>query len=156
MSDKPEQANLLSLTAQIVSAHVANNSVQANALSELINHVYQALTSVGSAPISAAKPEPAVPIKKSVFPDYLICLEDGKKLKMLKRHLMTSYGMTAEEYRVRWDLPENYPMVAPNYAQKRSTLAKAIGLGRKPAPVAAPPPVEETRAPAKRGRKPRG
>ena len=152
MSEKSDQADLLSLTAQIVSAHVANNAVQANALPELINHVYQALTSVGSAPVQSAKPEPAVPVKKSVFADYLICLEDGKKLKMLKRHLMTSYGMTAEDYRTRWDLPENYPMVAPNYAQKRSTLAKAIGLGRKPAgDVNAEP-----RIPARRGRKPRG
>jgi predicted transcriptional regulator len=155
MSDKPDHPDLLSLTAQIVSAHVANNAVQASALPELINHVYQVLTSVGSAPVAAAKPEPAVPVKKSVFPDYLICLEDGKKLKMLKRHLMTSYGMTAEEYRTRWDLPENYPMVAPNYAQKRSTLAKAIGLGRKPVMAEPAPPPPEPRVPAKRGRKPK-
>jgi predicted transcriptional regulator len=152
MSDKPEQSGLLGLTAQIVSAHVANNSVQASALPELINSVYQALTSVGSAPVTTTRPEPAVPIKKSVFPDYLICLEDGKKLKMLKRHLMTSYGMTAEEYRVRWDLPENYPMVAPNYAQKRSSLAKAIGLGRK---QPAPEPEPEADIKPRRGRKPK-
>jgi predicted transcriptional regulator len=153
MSDNPEQTNLLGLTAQIVSAHVANNAVQATALPELISNVDQALTTLGTSPAPAAKPEPAVPIKKSVFADYLICLEDGKKLKMLKRHLMTSYGMTADDYRTRWDLPDNYPMVAPNYAQKRSTLAKAIGLGRKPAPIE--PPAQEVRAPARRGRKPK-
>lgn len=152
MSEKPEQPNLLSLTAQIVSAHIANNAVQATALPDLINSVYHALTSVGTAPALASRPEPAVPIKKSVFPDYLICLEDGKKLKMLKRHLMTSYGMSADDYRARWELPDNYPMVAPNYAQKRSTLAKAIGLGRKPA---ASVPAPEMRVPARRGRKPR-
>jgi predicted transcriptional regulator len=152
MSDKSE-TDLLSLTAQIVSAHIANNSVQASALPELISNVYQALTSVGAASAPPeTKPEPAVPVKKSVFPDYLICLEDGKKLKMLKRHLMTSYGMTAEDYRERWDLPDNYPMVAPNYAQKRSSLAKAIGLGRKPQTAE---PVTEARVPAKRGRKPK-
>ena len=152
MSDKPDQTSILSLTAQIVSAHVSNNAVQPAALPELINQVFNALSSVGDVPMPTSKPEPAVPVKKSVFPDYLICLEDGKKLKMLKRHLMTSYGMTAEEYRTRWDLPENYPMVAPNYAQKRSTLAKAIGLGRKPA---AAQTSAEPSAPVRRGRKPR-
>ena len=160
MSERTEKPGLLDLTAMIVSAHVGNNDMRAEALPDLIGSVHQALTSVGGAaggtrggtaggladdrvgraaasvPAAAVKPaaerpEPAVPIKKSVFSDYLICLEDGKKLKMLKRHLMTSYGMTAEDYRARWDLPENYPMVAPSYAQKRSTLAKAIGLGRK-------------------------
>ena len=144
----------LAFTAQIVSAHVANNAVQASALPELIQQVYTALTSLGGASVVAEKPQPAVPVKKSVFPDYIICLEDGKKLKMLKRHLMTSYGMSAEDYRQRWNLPSDYPMVAPNYAQHRSSLAKSIGLGRKPGArdtVEAEPAPSK---PAKRGRKP--
>ncbi len=146
----------LAFTAQIVSAHVANNAVQASALPELIQQVYTALTSLGGTAVIAEKPQPAVPVKKSVFPDYIICLEDGKKLKMLKRHLMTSYGMSAEDYRQRWNLPSDYPMVAPNYAQHRSSLAKSIGLGRKPgARDSAEPESPATSAkPAKRGRKP--
>ncbi len=152
MTDKNEPSGLLALTAQIVAAHVGNNSVPATGLPDLINTVFQALSAVGTEAAAPSRPEPAVPIKKSVFPDYLICLEDGKKLKMLKRHLMTSYGMTAEEYRARWDLPDNYPMVAPNYAQKRSTLAKAIGLGRKPAAASAS---TEAKTPGRRGRKPK-
>ncbi len=161
MTEKTGDRDVLALTAQIVSAHVGNNAVAATALPELISSVFHALSQVGDGTAKAPRPEPAVPIKKSVFPDYLVCLEDGKKLKMLKRHLMTSYGMTAEEYRARWDLPENYPMVAPNYAQRRSTLAKAIGLGRKPATEAAEEAeivaeIEvEAKPPAKRGRKPK-
>ena len=156
MMDKTEPSGLLALTAQIVAAHVGNNSVPATSLPDLIGTVFQALSSVGSTPATPPRPEPAVPIKKSVFPDYLICLEDGKKLKMLKRHLMTSYGMTAEEYRARWDLPDKDPMVAPNYAQKRSSLAKAIGLGRKPAAASAPAPAgAEAKTPGRRGRKPK-
>ncbi len=154
MADQPVSLDVLGLTAQIVAAHVGNNAVPAGELASLIQHVYRTLSGVGhETVVEDTKPAPAVPVKKSVFPDYLICLEDGKKLKMLKRHLMTSYGMTAEEYRTRWDLPENYPMVAPNYAQKRSTLAKAIGLGRKPVVMEAPAP--EPKVPAKRGRKPK-
>lgn len=163
MTEKSGDHDILALTAQIVSAHVGNNAVAAAALPELINSVYHALSQVGHGVAKPPRPEPAVPIKKSVFPDYLICLEDGKKLKMLKRHLMTSYGMTAEEYRARWDLPENYPMVAPNYAQKRSSLAKAIGLGRKPMAeeaeveheAAAEPDLAAAKPAAKRGRKPK-
>ncbi len=145
----------LAFTAQIVSAHVANNAVQASALPELIQQVYTALSSLGGSTVAAEKPQPAVPVKKSVFPDYIICLEDGKKLKMLKRHLMTSYGMSAEDYRQRWNLPSDYPMVAPNYAQHRSSLAKSIGLGRKPS-GSDPAPAGATQAPvkpARRGRK---
>ena len=145
----------LAFTAQIVSAHVANNAVQASALPDLIQQVYSALNSLGGSTVVAEKPQPAVPVKKSVFPDYIICLEDGKKLKMLKRHLMTSYGMSAEDYRQRWNLPSDYPMVAPNYAQHRSSLAKSIGLGRKPSAGDAAP-VDVTPTPAKltrRGRK---
>ena len=144
----------LEYAAKIVSAHISNNSVQASDLPALIQQVYTALSTVGLVPAQAAeKLEPAVPPKKSVFPDYIVCLEDGKKLKMLKRHLMTSYKLTPEAYRERWGLPSNYPMVAPSYAEKRSTLAKSIGLGRKPKAVDAEAPVEAAK-PAKRGRKP--
>ncbi|HLJ06815.1 MAG TPA: MucR family transcriptional regulator [Acetobacteraceae bacterium] len=122
---------VLRLTAQIVSAHVEHNSVQADALPGLIERVYQTLRGVGQAPVEVEKPAPAVPIKQSVRPDFIVCLEDGKKLKMLKRHLMTSYKLTPEQYRTRWGLSSDYPMVAPNYAKVRSSLAKKIGLGRK-------------------------
>ena len=124
--------DLLSLTAQITSAHCSNNTVEADALPGLIHQVYQALASVDAPAAVAEKPVPAVPLKRSVFPDYIVCLEDGKKLKMLKRHLQTAYGMTPADYRTKWDLPQDYPMVAPNYAEKRSALAKQIGLGHKP------------------------
>jgi predicted transcriptional regulator len=125
--------DFLALTAQIVSAHVGHNSTTTDALPALIKSVHAALTGVGSASTEAAAPlEPAVPIKKSVYPDYIVCLEDGKKLKMLKRHLQTAYGMTPDQYRAKWGLPASYPLVAPNYAEHRSTLAKNIGLGRKP------------------------
>ena len=144
-------SSTLEYTAQIVSAHVSNNSVQSSDLPALIQQVYTALSTLGSVPAQAAeKPEPAVPVRKSVFPDYIVCLEDGKKLKMLKRHLMTSYGMTPDAYRERWGLPSNYPMVAPSYAERRSTLAKSIGLGRKPK---VDNEVSVATAPAKRGRK---
>lgn len=125
------EADLLGLTAQIVSAHVSNNPVPVAELSGLIQDVHRTLTSLGSeAPApEAEKKLPAVPIKKSITPDYLICLEDGKKLKMLKRHLQTAYSMTPEQYREKWGLPPEYPMVAPNYAKHRSSLAKKIGLG---------------------------
>ncbi len=124
----------LELAAQIVSAHVSNNTVGAAALPGLIQEVYRALTSVtGGIGASAAseKPVPAVPIKKSVYSDYIVCLEDGKKLKMLKRHLQTSFNMTIEQYRERWGLPYDYPMVAPSYSERRSDLAKELGLGQK-------------------------
>ncbi len=121
---------MLTMTAQIVSAHVKANSVPPDALPELIRDVYRAVSTLGAPPAPVAeRPQPAVPVKKSVFPDYIICLEDGKKLKMLKRHLMSAYSMTPDQYRERWGLASDYPMVAPNYAQHRSTLAKKIGLG---------------------------
>jgi len=144
----PTQA-ILGLTAQIVSAHVSNNVVSRDALPELITQVYNTLISAGAEPVEPEKLQPAVPIKKSVFPEFIICLEDGKKLKMLKRHLQTSYSMTPEQYREKWGLPHDYPMVAPKYAEHRSELAKKIGLGRKPSPAVAEP----VPAPAKRGRK---
>ncbi len=142
MSDSSTDAQLLGLTAQIVSAHVSKNSTQADALPGLIQSVFKSLAGAGAVEAPAVKLEPAVPVKKSVFPDHIVCLEDGKKLKMLKRHLATSYQMTPEQYRQRWGLPSDYPMVAPDYAARRSVLAKSIGLGRKraaPAPVVAKP-----------------
>jgi len=132
MSDKLNINEILELTTEIVSAHVSNNSVAIGDLPSLIQEVYKTLSSVGSEQISTERPRPAVPIKKSIFPDYIICLEDGKKLKMLKRHIMTSYGLSPKEYRDRWGLGADYPMVAPNYARHRSNLAKKIGLGTKP------------------------
>ncbi len=132
MPESPASQNMLGLTAQIVSAHVSNNSVPPDALPSLIEEVYKTLSGVGKDPIQSDRPQPAVPVKKSVFPDHIVCLEDGKKLKMLKRHLKTSYSMTPEQYRERWGLPPDYPMVAPNYARHRSSLAKKIGLGTKP------------------------
>lgn len=134
---------LITLTSDIVAAHVSNNSVAVDDVPVLISKVYGALASLGqtaaSAPEEALKP--AVSIRASVKPDHLVCLEDGVKLKMLKRHLMTHYNMTPEQYRARWNLPADYPMVAPDYAEKRRELAKQIGLGRKPG--------------QKRGRKPK-
>jgi predicted transcriptional regulator len=132
MTDQLNQNDLLALTTEIVAAHVSNNSTPVSDLPQLIQEVYRTLSSVGTVPVALERPQPAVPVKKSVTPDYIICLEDGKKLKMLKRHLKTAYNMTPEEYRDRWGLPTDYPMVAPNYAQHRSSLAKKIGLGTKP------------------------
>ena len=132
MSDtKAGQAELLALTAEIVASHVSNNSVQHADLPALINEVYKALSQIGAPVVEApaVRPQPAVPIRKSVFPDHIVCLEDGKKLKMLKRHLMTSYNLTPEQYRERWGLPGDYPMVAPDYAEQRRDLAMKIGLG---------------------------
>jgi predicted transcriptional regulator len=132
MTEDTPDVDLLGLTAEIVAAHVANNTVSSNELPGLISQVYQALSTVGTTPEPVEeKPQPAVPVRKSVHPDYIICLEDGKKLKMLKRHLMTAYNLTPEEYRERWNLPADYPMVAPNYARQRSRLAKEIGLGTR-------------------------
>ena len=122
---------LLTLTADIVAAHVSNNSVAVNDLPQLINNVHSALGALNPANAVEEKPVPKVPVRSSVKPDYIICLEDGKKLKMLKRHLMTHYGMTPEAYRAKWNLSVDYPMVAPNYAEQRRMLAKSIGLGTK-------------------------
>ena len=132
MAELSENADVLGLTAQIVSAHVSNNAIGAEALPALIQDVYRTLAGVGKEQVLPDKQQPAVPVKKSVFPDFIVCLEDGKKLKMLKRHLKTSYNMTPEQYRDKWQLPPDYPMVAPNYAKHRSSLAKKIGLGTKP------------------------
>lgn len=122
---------LITLTSDIVAAHVSNNSVAVSDLPQLIQNVHSALASLENpAPAPEIKPEPAVSIRASIKPDYIICLEDGKKLKMLKRHLMTHYQMTPDDYRAKWGLPNDYPMVAPNYADQRRTLAKKIGLGK--------------------------
>jgi predicted transcriptional regulator len=126
------QETLITLTADIVAAHVSNNSVAVSDLPVLISNVHSALTGLGgTAPTPEVKQEPAVSVRSSIKPDYIVCLEDGKKLKMLKRHLMTHYQMTPEQYRTKWNLPADYPMVAPSYAEQRRSLAKKIGLGTK-------------------------
>lgn len=131
MSEKPNHEDLLHLTTEIASSYFASNSVNAHDIPAVIESVYKTLSGLGQeADAMADRPQPAVPIKKSIQPDYIVCLEDGKKLKMLKRHLKTAYNMSPEEYRERWGLPADYPMVAPSYAQRRSQLAKDIGLGK--------------------------
>ena len=132
MAETNTNTDVLGLTAKIVAAHVTHNNVAADALPGLIQEIYRTLATVGTVTAQPPKPEPAVSPKKSVFPDYIVCLEDGKKLKMLKRHLKTSYNLSPEQYRERWGLDASYPMVAPSYAQRRSALAKQIGLGTKP------------------------
>lgn len=133
MTESPTE-KLLLLTSQIVSAHVGHNNVAADALPSLIHSVYQSLASVGQSqppqPAEKKRPEPAVSPRRSVFPEYIICLEDGKKLKMLKRYLRSTYNLSPDEYRKRWGLPADYPMVAPAYAARRSEFAKKIGLGK--------------------------
>ena len=130
--NEDSEDTLLTLTADIVAAHVSNNSVAVNDLPNLIQNVHSALAGIsGSRSAPEAKPEPKVSIRASVKPDYIVCLEDGKKQKMLKRHLMTNHGMTPDDYRQKWGLAADYPMVAPNYAEQRRTLAKSIGLGTK-------------------------
>ncbi len=141
------RSEILALTTEIVSAHVSNNSTGRDTVPELIQSVFDKLTALAGDEPAPTELTPAVPIKKSITDDYIICLEDGKKLKMLKRHLMTSYGMTPEAYRAKWGLKADYPMVAPNYAKKRQELAKKIGLGRKPRVVeAAPAPAPKARS----------
>jgi predicted transcriptional regulator len=127
-----DDTDVLQMTAEIVSSFVANNTVAADGLADLIKSVHLTIAELsGGAPTAVEKPEPAVSIAKSVTPEYLICLEDGRKLKMLKRYLRSRYDLTPEEYRTRWGLPAEYPMVAPNYAKLRSQHAKDIGLGKK-------------------------
>jgi predicted transcriptional regulator len=130
---------LITLTSDIVAAHVSNNDVAVGDVPSLITNVYAALANLGEKPVvEEPKPQPAVAIRNSIKPEYIVCLEDGKKLKMLKRYLRTNYNMTPEEYRARWGLPADYPMVAPAYAEKRRDLAKKIGLGRKPGATRTP------------------
>ncbi len=131
MPEEKSGNDLLGLTEKIVSAHVGNNAVASADLPNLIRAVYDALGNVRAAGETAPKPKPAVPIKRSITPNYIVCLEDGKKMKMLKRHLRTTFNMTPKEYRERWGLPPDYPMTAPNYAKARSEIAKKIGLGKK-------------------------
>ena len=131
MTDNPNISELLEFTTEIVAAHSGNNTVAPDDLPKLIQDVYMTLSALGTRDLPLEPPKPAVAVKKSVFPDYIVCLEDGKKLKMLKRHLKTAYNMSPEDYRARWGLPSDYPMVAPNYAKHRSNLAKEIGLGTK-------------------------
>jgi predicted transcriptional regulator len=153
---------VLRLTVQIVAAHVENNVVAADALPGLIEQVYRTLRDASQVPAEPEKPVPAVPVRQSIRPDFLVCLEDGKKLKTLRRHLMTSYNLTPAQYRARWDLPADYPMVAPNYARLRSSLAKKIGLGRKSDEAPERPKAQGRAAgqkrasrPARRSRRPR-
>ena len=134
MSSNPSKNDVLSWTAQILSSHLQNNTVAISDLPEAINSVYRSLASLSSGEAPQEEIRPAVAIRRSVTPDYIVCLEDGKKLKMLKRHLKTAYDMTPDEYRQKWGLPPDYPMVAPNYARQRSALAKKIGLGSKGRP----------------------
>ena len=131
MDKQLDISELLEFTAEIVAAHVGNNKLDQNELPSLIQDVYKTLSELNDVTVAQARPTPAVAIKKSISPDYIVCLEDGKKLKMLKRHLKTVYNFTPEEYRNRWDLPGDYPMVAPNYTKHRSSLAKKIGLGTR-------------------------
>jgi predicted transcriptional regulator len=133
MSDNIAASNYIELAADIVSAYVSNNSVPTSDLPTLINEVHTALLRVGGGTVEVPveAPKPAIPVKKSVTPDYIVCLEDGKKFKSLKRHLRTQYNMTPEQYREKWGLPVDYPMVAPNYAKARSELAKEMGLGQQ-------------------------
>ena len=151
-TDTEMHETLITLTSDIVAAHVANNNVAVGEVTELIGNVYSALAGLGApAAEPEAPPSPAVPIRSSVKRDKIVCLEDGMELKMLKRHLMTHHGMTPGEYRQRWSLPSDYPMVAPSYAETRRDLAKKIGLGRKPGTKVAPKG-SATKTPAKRGR----
>jgi predicted transcriptional regulator len=144
-----DRSELLALTAEIVAAHVGNNAVASSEVAALIQSVFDMLSRLGSdEPAAPAERTPAVPIRRSVSDDHIVCLEDGRKLKMLKRHLMTDHGLTPEQYRVRWGLRPDYPMVAPTYSAQRQVLAKQIGLGRKPAP---PPPAPEPK-PKRRGK----
>ncbi len=145
---KMERGELLALTAEIVSAHVGNNGVDPAQLGDLIGSVFAKLSELaGEESAAPTALTPAVPIKRSVTDDHIVCLEDGKKLKMLKRHLTTAYDMTPEQYRAKWGLKADYPMVAPAYARRRQELALKIGLGRKPVE-----PVEETPAAKRRGK----
>jgi predicted transcriptional regulator len=158
MADDVDPDTLLALTADIVSAHVSNNRMGSAELPDLIRDIHAALSGLAApaAPKEPVAEKPAVPIRSSIKPDHLVCLEDGKRLTMLKRYLMRTYGMTPEDYRAKWKLPADYPMVAPSYAEKRRVLANSIGLGRKQAPAETEPGAASIARPARkpRGRKP--
>ena len=132
MPERRDSREILALTTQIVTAHVSHNTVSADELPKLLQQIFETLLGIDRNGQTAIAPKGAVSVSKSITPDYIICLEDGKKLKMLKRHLRTACNMTPDEYRTRWGLPPDYPMVAPNYAKQRRKLAKAIGLGTRP------------------------
>ncbi|MBK8908958.1 MAG: MucR family transcriptional regulator [Rhodospirillales bacterium] len=134
LADKIAREDMLRMAVDIVAAYLSNNQVATSQIPDVIHSVFGTLMDLDEMPaeVKAEVQRPAVPIRKSVMPDYIVCLEDGKKLKMLKRHLQTTYSMSPEEYRAKWGLPSEYPMVAPNYAKQRSEFAKRIGLGRKP------------------------
>jgi predicted transcriptional regulator len=152
MPGKEMRSTLVEITADIVSAYVSNNPLPADNLSELISSVHSAVIQLSNpAGPEDEKPTPAANPKRSVFPDYIICLEDGTRLKSLRRHLLTHHGLTPEEYRAKWDLPADYPMVSPNYAATRSELAKKMGLGRKSAANGTPlkPSAVNRKAPGK-------
>ncbi|MDG2313450.1 MAG: MucR family transcriptional regulator [Alphaproteobacteria bacterium] len=131
MNSESDSDDLLKFTVEIIAAHVSNNTLPASELPQLISQVHSSLSDTGKSMGTRERPTPAVSIKKSITPDYLVCLEDGKKLKMLKRHIKTAYDLTPGQYRERWGLAADYPMVAPNYAKRRSNLAKEIGLGKR-------------------------
>ena len=131
MPERRDSREILALTTQIVTAHVSHNTVSADELPKLLQQIFETLLGIDRNGQTAIAPKGAVSVSKSITPDYIICLEDGKKLKMLKRHLRTACNMTPDEYRTRWGLPSDYPMVAPNYAKQRRKLAKAIGLGTR-------------------------
>lgn len=135
ISDRASRDDVLRMAVDVVAAYVSNNQISSGQISEVINSVYGSLIALDGTPYedSSELLKPAISIRKSVTPDHIVCLEDGKKLKMLKRHLRTTYNLTPEEYRTKWGLPPDYPMVAPNYAKQRSQFAKDIGLGRKSA-----------------------
>src|ERR1700677_166206 len=147
-----DSATLLDLTARIVSAYAGNATLSPSELTDVIGSVSRALSQLSSATVEPEPKElaPAVPVKKSVTADFIVCLEDGKKLKMLKRHLMSTYGMTPADYRTKWNLPRDYPMVAPNYAASRSQLAKSFGLRRNPVPVVIEVPAAPKKAAARK------
>ena len=158
MAEPAVKETILTLAVQIVSAHVQHNKMQSDELPVFIQQIYKTLQSVGAEPAVQDRPAPAVAVKKSVFDDHVICLDCGKQLKMLKRHLMTDHSMTPEQYRERWGLGRDYPMVAPDYASKRSALAKKIGLGRKggaKAPAKAPAKVKAAKVPGRKPGRPR-
>ena len=141
IQQKAERGDILRMTAEVVAAYVRNNTLPATQLPEVINTVYGTLNRVNGSSVASLNVQAqraAVSVRRSITPDYIICLEDGKKLKMLKRHLRTAYGLTPDEYRIKWGLPPDYPMVAPNYSKKRSTFAKKIGLGRSDVAQAIP------------------
>jgi predicted transcriptional regulator len=146
--------HLLMVTAAIVSAQVANNSIEASGVADLIKIVHRTLAELGVVPVAAA-PIPAVPLKRSVFPDYIVCLEDGRRLKTLRRHLQRAYGLSPAQYRAKWGLPDSYPMVAPNYSVKRSVIAKSINLGHSRARAAAAEVATTVVVKARRARKQR-